>query len=256
MGKKRTQTIRFPFHLAVVGYIASWVTDLLTAISYIGPLREYPSRLYEVSGENPASVGIRGEFAPEVLFRQRELLRLVNEWVGRFEFGFFIECKPVNQGAFSIMLRRNPKIPPINLADTGFGLSQVLPLIVQGFYAERGSLIIAEQPEIHLNPRLQALLADLFCEVARKERNVLVETHSEHLILRLRRLLAERKIKVDEVALYYVEKSHDRSTIREIPIEENGHIKIEDWPRGFFEDSLRESLGLATAQTKLGSHAR
>ena len=68
MGKKRTQTIRFPFHLAVVGYIASWVTDLLTAISYIGPLREYPSRLYEVSGENPASVGIRGEFAPEVAY--------------------------------------------------------------------------------------------------------------------------------------------------------------------------------------------
>ncbi len=244
-------------YLTRVGYSTSWIAHLLSDVSYIGPLREYPSRLYELSAEHPADVGTRGQFAPEVLFRKRdpELLRLVNGWVKKFEFGFYIECKEVNPGAFTILLRRSPKSPSINLADAGFGLSQVLPLIVQSFYSKKGSLIIAEQPEIHLNPRLQALLADLFCEVASEGRSILVETHSEHIILRLRRLIAERKIKAEDVALYYAEKTEDRSTFREIPIKQNGHIEMNQWPPGFFEDTLREALGLAAAQTKGGSDA-
>ena len=244
-------------YLAGVIFMAGWIQEILADISYLGPLRESPSRLYEISGEHPANVGIRGQYAPEVLFRRRDpqLLRLVNNWIEKFEFGFKIECESISHGAFAILLRRSSKTPPVNLADTGFGLSQVLPLIVESFYSKRGHTIVAEQPEIHLNPRLQALLADLFCEVVNRGKRVVVETHSEHLLLRVRRLIAEQKIQNDKVALYYTEKSGDKSSIREIRLEKTGHIEPDEWPRGFFEESLRESLGLAAAQTKVGSDA-
>lgn len=239
-------------YLGTVTFTAGIVQSLLSNISYIGPLRERPRRLYEVSGEHPANVGTRGEFAPEILFRRRdtELINLVNKWVGKFDFGLHLECNLLTQGAFNITLRRKKTSPSINLSDTGFGLSQILPLIVQGFYANAQSMIIFEQPEIHLNPRLQSLLADLFCAVAARRVGMVVETHSEHFLLRLRRLIAEEKIKAADVALYYVEKHLDRSMIREIPVKGNGHIESEQWPRGFFEDTLRESFSLAAAQAK------
>jgi predicted ATPase len=126
----------------------------------------------------------------------------------------------------------------------------VLPLIVQALAAPKGSLTIAEQPEIHLNPRLQYLLADLFAEMASSDHRVIVETHSEHLLLRLRRLVASGKIGHEKVAIYFVEKRNGVSRIRHVPIQQNGHISSEVWPEGFFEESLRESLALAAAQSE------
>ncbi|MCH7825949.1 MAG: AAA family ATPase, partial [Acidobacteria bacterium] len=106
--------------------------------------------------------------------------------MSRFGFGLHLKCRSLTEGAFTIVLTHKDTGTTSNLADTGFGLSQVLPLIVQGYYASKNSLIIAEQPEIHLNPKLQSLLADLFVAIAERRVGVLVETHSEHLLLRLR----------------------------------------------------------------------
>jgi predicted ATPase len=79
---------------------------------------------------------------------------------------------------------------------------------------------------------------------------VLVETHSEHLVMRIRRLIAEGKVNAGDVALYFVERDMYLSTVREVPIDRNGHIDQEDWPKGFFGESLSESLALAAAQGK------
>jgi predicted ATP-dependent endonuclease of OLD family len=229
------------------------VEQLLTRISYIGPLREYPRRFYEISGEMPEDVGIRGEFAPEIIYRRNktELIQQeVSKWLKKFNIGHEIQCESSNGSSFSLYLKRTCDSPSVNIADTGFGSSQILPLIVQGLFAEKDHLIIAEQPEIHLNPKLQVTLADLFCEIAKSGRGVMIETHSEHLVLRIRRLVAENVISANDVAVYYVEKKTDRSTIREVPIQKNGHIDSEDWPQGFFEDSLKETLGLVSSQAK------
>ncbi len=245
-------------YFAITSFVASWIEHLLRDVSFVGPLREHPRRVYVLSGEHPPHVGTRGQWAPEIVYRQRdvELLKKVNEWIDRFDFGVRLERKPCGDDAFSITLRRDGEGLALNLADTGFGLSQVLPLIVQSFYSNRRSVILAEQPEIHLNPRLQALLADLFAEVAKSGRGVLLETHSEHLLLRLRRLVAERHLKARDVSLLYVEASGGRSAVREIPVHSNGHIDLDQWPKGFFEDSLRESLGLASAQAGSVSRAQ
>lgn len=239
-------------YISTISFANSQLQGLVGGLAYIGPLRERPRRLYEVSGENPRDVGGRGQFAPEILFRRRSatLIEEINRWVERFDFGFRLQCRTLVEGAFELVVQRSEDSPWVNLADTGFGLSQILPLIVQGFYGRSGSVVVAEQPEIHLNPRLQSVLADLFVAVAKRKVGVLVETHSEHLLLRLRRLIADKVIPAKDVAIYYVEREGDSSSVRPVPVAENGHIEPASWPRGFFDESLREALALAAAQSQ------
>ncbi|HEY6328652.1 MAG TPA: DUF3696 domain-containing protein [Blastocatellia bacterium] len=239
-------------YLRATGYVSSKFHELfLHNLGYIGPLRERPKRFYEMEQEMPGEAGPRGEAVPHMLCRGRasHSLTEVNRWVSFFEFGVGIECKEQPEG-FSVYLKRSEAAPLVNFADTGFGMSQLLPLIVQGVYSEKGTYLIGEQPEIHLNPRLQARLADLFVHRASTGRGLIVETHSEHLLLRLRRLVAEGKFSADDVALYYVEKTAQTSVVRPVPISSNGHIETSDWPRGFFSESISDALALATAQAK------
>ena len=92
------------------------------------------------------------------------------------------------------------------------------------------------------------MLADLFVDISKNEVGVLIETHSEHLLLRLRRLVANNSIDANNIALYYIEADNSTTNIKKIPISNDGHIESKYWPPGFFEDSLNESLALASAQ--------
>lgn len=136
--------------------------------------------------------------------------------------------------------------------DVGIGISQVLPVLVMA-YGSRGKLIAMEQPEIHLHPALQAELGDVFIEAALGERRntFILETHSEHLILRLMRRMREtyqRKetglppVTPADVSVLYVEPHGTRSIVREMPLNELGEL-VKSWPGGFFEEGLREQFG-------------
>jgi hypothetical protein len=244
----------FSMYLSALSIAFEELRDLFGNLSYIGPLRDRPRRYYEIASEIPVSVGSRGEHTANLLRRKMgELGGELNTWVKRFEFGSSLNIKNISEELFSLSFDGGSPSRRTNIADAGFGASQVLPLIVQALTARKGSLTIAEQPEIHLNPRLQYLLADLFVEMAGKGRRVVVETHSEHLLLRLRRLVATGKAHHKMVGIYFVEKKDGASTARRLHLEPNGHIAAEVWPRGFFEDTLPESMALAVAQAK-GHH--
>lgn len=124
--------------------------------------------------------------------------------------------------------------------DVGFGISQVLPMLVLAYFVREGTTIIAEQPEIHLHPRAQAGLAELMVEVA-KERNVqfIVETHSEHLFRRLQTLMAEDRISADECRLYFVDRDEEKKT-RLTPLEVDKYGRVKNWPEDFFGDAVGE----------------
>jgi hypothetical protein len=235
-------------YLAPVSYSEAHIERVLEAISYVGPLRERPRRRYQLSDEMPPHVGVRGQYAPEILVRNRgtDLLANTERWLAQFGAGDRLEFAE-SDDTFAVTIRGRHD-PPVNLADTGFGVSQVLPLIVQGFTADAGGLVIAEQPEIHLNPKFQALLANLFVDIAKRDVGVVVETHSEHLLLRLRTLVAAGEIDSDDVAIYYVEKKGRSSDVRRVPMTGNGHIDPELWPKDFFSESLTDSLRLAQLQ--------
>ena len=136
--------------------------------------------------------------------------------------------------------------------DIGQGVSQVLPILVSAF-ALKNQIVAIEQPELHLHPALQAELGDVFIESALGERanKFLIESHSEHLLLRIMRRMKEthtgtlapgkHPIRPCDVAVLYVEPVGTRSIVREMPLHERGEL-IKDWPGGFFEEGLREVL--------------
>lgn len=127
--------------------------------------------------------------------------------------------------------------------DVGIGISQVLPVLVMA-YGSRGKLLAMEQPEIHLHPALQAELGDVFIEAALGERQntFILETHSEHLILRLMRRIREGAISPDDVGVVFVEPLARGSRFIELRIDEEGDF-IDEWPGGFFEESFHEKFG-------------
>lgn len=136
--------------------------------------------------------------------------------------------------------------------DVGIGISQVLPVLVMA-YGSRAKLLAMEQPEIHLHPALQAELADVFIEAALgpRQNTFILETHSEHLILRLMRRMRETyqkkstgvlPVTPSDVSVLYVEPDGARSIVREMPLNELGEL-VKSWPGGFFEEGLREQFG-------------
>ena len=139
---------------------------------------------------------------------------------------------------------------PVSHRDVGIGVSQVLPVLVSA-YASSGRLLAIEQPEIHLHPALQAELGDVFLESALGDagNSFLIETHSEHLLLRIMRRMRQTvagelpegvpAVRPEDVMVLFVEPDGTQSLVREMPLNERGEL-VKAWPGGFFEEGMRE----------------
>lgn len=249
ISEKSTQ---FDHYIARVNSAYRSIRLFLDGVTYIGPIRNRLGRYYEVLSEHCSTVGTTGQYTGNIIHHQLNASekRKLNKWVREFGFGESVNVHGETDDVFSLYFGDPKDTSSYNIADAGFGASQILPIIVQSLIADSNSLTIAEQPEIHLNPALQSKLADLFATLAIDGRHVIVETHSEHFLLRLRRLIAQGNLSKDDVALYFVEKEDGVSKIKDVPISDLGHISPSHWPKGFFGESLKESLALAADQTK------
>jgi len=157
-----------------------------------------------------------------------------------------------NASEFSEIILEDNSGTHVSHRDVGQGISQVLPILVNAFALEK-HIIAVEQPELHLHPALQAELGDVFIDSALGEQHnkVLIESHSEHLLLRIMRRIRQTHegtlpkdcapVSPEDVAILYVEPVGTRSIVREMPLNERGDL-IKDWPGGFFEEGLREVL--------------
>jgi predicted ATPase len=138
-----------------------------------------------------------------------------------------------------------------DLTHVGVGVSQVLPIVVMCLLANRDTTFILEQPELHLNPKVQTRLGDFFLSMALLGKQCLIETHSEYLInrLRFRAASAPSDSLSKLMKLYFVEKqSSDVTVYRDVVINEFGSIV--DWPIGFFDQSQREVEDILLAATR------
>ncbi len=125
------------------------------------------------------------------------------------------------------------------ITDVGFGVSQVLPVFVLCYYVEEGSTIIFEQPEIHLHPSVQSGLADVFIDVAQNRGiQIIVESHSEHLLNRLQLRIAEQKISTDDISLYFCEANGGTAELKQLKTDLYGNIS--NWPKDFFGNRFGE----------------
>ena len=213
---------------------------------YIGPLREYPERYYVFSGNPSETVGKSGSLLPDVLFKNKAILARLNEKLRDFGLDYELRIPTVSeeerelQDVFALRLVDTTTKVSASIVDVGFGISQILPIIVQSMLS-RGRTLCIEQPEIHLHPALQAELATLLAECTQKpfENKFIIETHSEHLILRLQRLIRNGQFSSDDLAVFYVNKMKEGTSCVPLRLNEEGDF-IDEWPNGFFEEGFRE----------------
>ncbi len=134
---------------------------------------------------------------------------------------------------------------PFNLVDVGYGVSQALPIVVDGLRGKEGSTYLLQQPEVHLHPKAQAELGSLFATLAKEHgKRFLLETHSDHLVDRVRTEVREGKLKPEDVSLLYFERGRGGVTIHEIELDTMGNIVNPPMGyRQFFLDEMRAMLG-------------
>jgi predicted ATPase len=159
--------------------------------------------------------------------------------------GFDVAEIAPESGLFEVHVRVTKGSADVKLTDVGFGVSQVLPVVVQVFYAQPNSTVLIEQPELHLHPSVQASLADLFIDAIRaREKSaprriqLIVESHSEHLLRRLLRRIAEEKLRPDDVAMYFATRTDKGSIIERLEVDEYGDVL--NWPPDFFGNELED----------------
>ena len=233
--------------------LKSELSEVLSRIAYLGPIRARPERSASLSTTAYRYVGPEGEYTTEVLADNPELVGTVNEWFERLGLGYQVRIVTpssddvsVTAGDFAVLGLVDTREDPPSLVSSravGYGISQITPIIVQSLLSENGMLLI-EQPEVHIHPRLQAQVGDLLIHTVQERNNqVLVETHSEHLVLRLLRRIREGVIAPQDVAILYVDQLADGAAhVRRLDVDASGEL-IDGWPGGFFDDRLGEMIG-------------
>jgi predicted ATPase len=236
------------------------------AIKYLGPLRDEPKALYPLgNAADPFDIGLKGEntaavldlhkarlvrFVPPAVFSQpavapdaitRTLQAAVSEWLRYLRVAESVDSKDRGKLGHELKVTIDSRSGDQDLTHVGVGVSQVLPILVMCLLAEPDTVLMFEQPELHLHPRVQTLLGDFFLSMALMEKQCIIETHSEYLINRLRfRAAAATSADVaDKMTIYFVEKREGRSHFRPIVVNEYG--AIDDWPEGFFDQSQKEA---------------
>ena len=221
--------------------------NLFSRILYLGPLREYPRRRYAWEGDHPKGIGQYGNKAIPALLsgRIRHLPtdEQIPKWLKRLELIDSYELRPLSDTGqdYAFFVRQYKGGPEVQLIDIGFGVSQVLPVLILCYYAPEGSILILEQPEAHLHPKAQTELADVLIDVVvNRNIQIILESHSEYLLSRLQRRIAEKEIASVDTALYFCEINDGTSEIERLDVDEYGNIR--NWPQDFFGDVTGELI--------------
>lgn len=240
------------------------------SIYYLGPLRIKTERLYTWGGITPESVGYSGELAIAALLagKNRKISLGYKKVAKPFEQiiaaslksmglidNFRVKKIAENRQEYEVNVQTKGSKDWVDLPDVGFGISQVLPVLVQCFYAPHGSIIIMEQPEIHLHPSAQSALADVMIDVINSRENgadrniqIVIETHSEHFLRRLQRRIAEDSVPQEKVSANFANISKTPATLEPLQIDIFGNIQ--NWPENFFGDEMGDITEHAKAAMK------
>jgi hypothetical protein len=232
---------------------------IIRSCNHISGLRDKPQRFYPLTNTR-GFVGRAGENMAGLLLKlsKGKNKNQLNIWLKNLEIPYQISIAPIKDslaGSLLIIklkdLRNNVEVTP---SDVGIGISQILPLLVQGLseiskteISNRQSIAdikCVEQPELHLHPKLQANIADFFIDTVKKSKNLrwILETHSESLMLRLQKRIRSKEIDPSLVSVIYVNPtSGGCSEAYELRIDEEGDF-IDEWPHGFFEESYKEKF--------------
>jgi predicted ATPase len=246
--------------LNILGTISQSMAAFGHDIRYLGPLRDEPRVVHGAWDERMSSlpVGIRGELTAEVLTRDKNqrvtyfnseniaqaksLPAAVADWCSYLGIGDHINVLDLGKLGRGVELRVNGVHR--DLTTIGVGASQLLPVIVAGLSVPKNSIMLVEQPELHLHPQVQSRLADFFL-FARPDVRFIVETHSEYLITRMRLRIAERALVASKVQVLFAEQVDGATSVRGLELSDLGDF--EHWPTGFFDAQDADSVKIAKA---------
>ena len=258
--------------------------DGLKKMCYIGPMREIPPRNFTPEKSPDPSRWSSGLKGWDILYSaEKGFVESLNRWLtnqDRLNTGYSIEVKRyrkidaedplsllISQGIgleeMDMIQTRINEIPVKSRVaireeltgmelipqDVGVGISQVLPVIIGALYIKDG-LLAVEQPELHIHPALQVAIGDLFIsKVQNRGVCFLLETHSEHLILRFLRRIRETSedslppgkdpLQPEQLAVYYVERYQKGISLTQIRVDKDGEF-VDHWPKGFFSERAEE----------------
>ena len=232
-------------------------------VLYIGPLREEPHLIYSDYIDNIVDIGIKGEKCAAVLYHSSKktipainpfgkwksivsnltydyLSESVNQWLRYLEIADEIYAEFNTRHGYELKIKVHNNKKTNNLTNVGVGVSQILPIILSCLLAPQNSTIIIEQPELHLHPAMQSKLAEFFISISQTGRQLIIETHSEHIINAIRYYIAEAISPDDETIandtqIYFVDKNVNGSFFNSIKLDK--YANISDWPEGFFDES-------------------
>jgi predicted ATPase len=236
---------------------SSYFRGYLRTLRYLGPIREAPRAIYDPS-PNRNDIGVRGEYAAAVLHaRAREIVtcpmaeggfqriplgEALNLWLSEFGLATRVEAKDLGRLGMSLTVAPTGGSRLIDLTSVGVGVSQVLPVILLCLLSRSTSVILLEQPELHLHPAMQLKLADFLLACSESGQQIIVETHSEHLVNRLRRRVANDSTKTlsRSIGLLFAEQKNGVSQYRATAISESGGLS-QGWPEGFLDVGSNEA---------------
>ena len=246
--------------LNIIYSLFNFVPLQYAGIKYIAPLRNEPSRIYTIS-QDKNDVGLYGEFTPQTIYFNKDnnlkYLQPPQNDIFTFHKEDTTFINHLNSwcnylGIDNIVFNENDeykevlkiKIGESNFVDVGFGVSQILPILTTGLLMKQNESLILQQPEIHLHPKMQMNFADFILGLAYTQKNIIIETHSDHIINRLLRRLIEDPRLINRVKFYFIDKNSEPqiSSIEMNPV--NGFINA---PLDFFSQFGDESMKIYNA---------
>ena len=251
--------------------------DIYAKYTYLGPLRGEPEREY-IYRDEVVEIGNKGENAAFLyLAQQNELVNshffynkindnfekisqlslkdALNKWFDLMKIDNF-DGEIINKIIYLSLNASKYDQTKVGIADVGFGVSQIFPIVLEGLRMEKGSTLLLEQPEIHLHPNLQMQMADYFISLALSGKRVMAETHSDHIINRLVRRIVEddtQNLK-DLIGIYFIKPSENGSVYEQIHIDDTKGIT--NWPVDFFDQTANEQLRIMQAGLKKRKNLR
>ena len=251
-----------------------FVQQGLSRSEFIGPFRTPPERRYAFGGFSAIRGAPSGEQAVDLLITEallkpkgpRSLHSALSFWIRHLKLAESLDIKDIAKhlNLFEVDVEGAGQGTRANLADVGFGVSQALPVLIQGLLMRSGGIYLVQQPEIHLHPDAQAGLADFFIYLASYGVITVVETHSEYLLLRLRRRLAEgaqplaagssierrgaKPLTTRDVAVLLTGSDGGEAGVRQLEIGDS--FQFENLPPGFMSQALEDRVALLNAVGK------
>lgn len=248
--EKEERKYNFDYSIELKNFNNTFINSILDKIFYVGPIREKPQGLYNIGFESiPKYVGISGSYFASVLLHENKkkeyilpngksekltLYEALDAWLVHLNVASEVQVSKSNSFGFNVLIK-NIENKQSDIMNVGIGVSQVLPVLITGLLSEKNEMFIFEQPELHLHPYSQSRLADFFMELANGDRKIIVETHSEYMLLRLRYNVLKEKITKKRIVINFFQNKSGTKVFKK-EITSNGTI---EYPDDFKDETQR-----------------